>query len=51
MAQQLKDSDEKYLRRCLELAKEAEEAGDEAFGSVLVNVDGKNYCRSPKQSS
>ncbi|UJF29530.1 nucleoside deaminase [Kaistella sp. 97-N-M2] len=41
MAQQLKDSDEKYLRRCLELAKEAEEAGDEAFGSVLVNVNGK----------
>lgn len=41
MAQQLKDSDGKYLRRCLELAKEAEEAGDEAFGSVLVNVNGK----------
>lgn len=41
MAQQLKHSDEKYLRRCLELAKEAEEAGDEAFGSVLVNVNGK----------
>lgn len=41
MAQQLKDSDEKYLRRCLELAKEAEEAGDEAFGSVLVNETGE----------
>ncbi|AZI32436.1 nucleoside deaminase [Kaistella carnis] len=41
MAQQLKDSDGKYLRGCLELAKEAEEAGDVAFGSVLVNVDGK----------
>lgn len=41
MAQQLKDSDEKYLRRCLKLAKEAEEAGDEAFGSVLVNANGK----------
>lgn len=41
MAQQLKEMDEKYLRRCLELAKEAVEAGDEAFGSVLVSEDGK----------
>ena len=37
MAQKLKEFDQKYLRRCLELAKEAMEAGDEAFGSVLVN--------------
>ncbi|QOW09178.1 nucleoside deaminase [Kaistella flava (ex Peng et al. 2021)] len=41
MAQQLKEIDGKYLRRCLELAKEAVEAGDEAFGSILVDEDGK----------
>lgn len=41
MVQQLKETDEKYLRRCLELAKESVEAGDEAFGSVLVSEDGK----------
>lgn len=32
MAQQLKETDHKYLKRCLELAKESVEAGDEAFG-------------------
>lgn len=41
MAQQLKEIDGKYLRRCLELAKEAVEAGDEAFGSILVNEEGE----------
>lgn len=41
MKNTIKSSDEKYLRRCLELAKEAVEAGDEAFGSVLVNEEGK----------
>ena len=41
MAQKIKDSDEKYLRRCLELAANSEEAGDQAFGSVLVNDEGK----------
>ncbi|WP_449351403.1 nucleoside deaminase [Streptomyces shaanxiensis] len=29
-----------YLRRCVELAEEALEAGDEPFGSVLVGADG-----------
>ncbi|MEU9338334.1 nucleoside deaminase [Streptomyces sp. NPDC048290] len=29
-----------YLRRCLELAGEALDAGDEPFGSVLVGADG-----------
>lgn len=29
-----------YLRRCVELAREALEAGDAPFGSVLVNADG-----------
>ena len=41
MAQQLKETDHKYLKRCLELAKESVEAGDEAFGSVLVNEAGE----------
>jgi len=41
MGKQLKVTDEKYLRRCLELAKESVEAGDEAFGSVLVNEGGE----------
>ncbi|MEV0221882.1 nucleoside deaminase [Streptomyces sp. NPDC050704] len=30
----------KHLRRCVELAAEALEAGDEPFGSVLVGADG-----------
>lgn len=30
-----------HLRRCVELAEEALEAGDEPFGSVLVGPDGK----------
>ncbi|MFF7280950.1 nucleoside deaminase [Streptomyces griseorubiginosus] len=29
-----------YIRRCVELAEEALEAGDEPFGSVLVGADG-----------
>ncbi|MGP4087574.1 nucleoside deaminase [Streptomyces sp. KR55] len=29
-----------YLRRCVELATEALDAGDEPFGSVLVGADG-----------
>lgn len=41
MAQQLKETDQKYLKRCLELAKESVEAGDEASGSVLVNEAGE----------
>lgn len=36
----MKDSELKYLRRCVELAEQALEAGDEPFGSVLVNADG-----------
>ncbi|MEV7395581.1 nucleoside deaminase [Aeromicrobium sp. NPDC092404] len=34
------ETDLKHLRRCLELAAEAIEAGDEPFGSVLVGSDG-----------
>lgn len=35
------EKDNIHLRRCIELANEALEAGDEPFGSVLVNGDGK----------
>src|SRR5690625_119632 len=34
------DTDIRYLTRCVELAKQALEAGDEPFGSVLVAADG-----------
>jgi tRNA(Arg) A34 adenosine deaminase TadA len=36
----VKDTELRYLRRCVELAREALEAGDEPFGSVLVAEDG-----------
>ena len=35
------DSDIGHLRRCVELAREGLEAGDEPFGSVLVGGDGR----------
>lgn len=37
----IQESEHKHLRRCIELAREALEAGDEPFGSVLVGADGK----------
>ncbi len=33
--------DVEYLARCVELAREALEAGDEPFGSLLVDAEGK----------
>lgn len=36
----INDNDKKYLRRCIELATESLEAGDEPFGSVLVDSKG-----------
>ncbi|MEU3891623.1 nucleoside deaminase [Streptomyces sp. NPDC029041] len=36
----VKDTELPYLRRCVALAAEALEAGDEPFGSVLVGGDG-----------
>jgi len=38
---QLTDDDMNHLRRCVELAREALEAGDEPFGSVLVSAEGR----------
>ncbi|MGE4252075.1 MAG: nucleoside deaminase [Parvibaculaceae bacterium] len=37
----INESEHKHLRRCVELAREALDAGDEPFGSVLVDADGK----------
>jgi tRNA(Arg) A34 adenosine deaminase TadA len=36
----LTESDREHLRRCVELAREAVEAGDEPFGSLLVDGQG-----------
>ncbi|MEU6666768.1 nucleoside deaminase [Streptomyces sp. NPDC046727] len=36
----VRDSELRYLRRCVELAAEALDAGDAPFGSVLVGGDG-----------
>nr|WP_291819170.1 hypothetical protein [Candidatus Microthrix sp.] len=36
----MNDDDLLHLRRCLELAAEAVERGDQPFGSVLVSGDG-----------
>ena len=36
----MNDVDRGHLRRCIELATEALEAGDQPFGSVLVAADG-----------
>ncbi len=35
------EGDREHLRRCLDLASEAVDAGDEPFGSVLVGADGQ----------
>lgn len=35
------ETDLRHLRRCVELAREALESGDEPFGSVLVAADGR----------
>lgn len=35
------ETDLTHLRRCVELAAEAVDAGDEPFGSVLVDADGR----------
>lgn len=37
----ISDGDLAHLRRCVELATEALEAGDEPFGSLLVDADGE----------
>lgn len=41
MTTALNDADHRFLRRCVDLAREALEDGDEPFGSVLVSADGQ----------
>lgn len=36
----LTDQDRRHLRRCVDLAREALDSGDEPFGSILVDPDG-----------
>ena len=36
----LSAADVEYLRRCVDLARQALEAGDEPFGSLLLDADG-----------
>lgn len=40
MPEPLSDADRTHLRRCVEIAEEALDAGDQPFGSVLVGPDG-----------
>lgn len=40
-ATDLPETDRTHLRRCVELAREGLEAGDEPFGSVLVDAGGE----------
>jgi tRNA(Arg) A34 adenosine deaminase TadA len=40
----VQDAELPHLRRCVELAAQALEAGDEPFGSVLVGGDGKTLA-------
>ena len=37
---ELTETDRRHLRRCVDLAREALDAGDEPFGSLLVDADG-----------
>ncbi len=41
MTAQVPQTDLRHLRRCVELAAQAIDAGDEPFGSVLVCADGQ----------
>jgi hypothetical protein len=40
MTEEVTEADLPHLRRCVELAAEAVEAGDFPFGSVLIAADG-----------
>jgi tRNA(Arg) A34 adenosine deaminase TadA len=40
MTTEISPADERHLRRCVELATQALENGDDPFGSVLVDADG-----------
>lgn len=46
----VKDTELPHLRRCVELAAQALEAGDEPFGSVLVGADGSVLAEDHNQT-
>ncbi|MGP5118768.1 deaminase [Psychrobacter alimentarius] len=45
------DHDMPHLRRCVALAADALEAGDEPFGSVLVDGDGQVLCEDRNRAN
>ena len=49
MTEEVREADLPYLRRCVELATEAVEAGDFPFGSVLVAADGTVLAEDPNR--
>jgi tRNA(Arg) A34 adenosine deaminase TadA len=51
MTQQVSEADLPHLRRCVELAAEAVEAGDFPFGSVLVAADGTVLAEDRNQET
>ncbi len=44
------DNDVAHLARCVELAREALENGDEPFGSILVDADGATQFEAQVKS-
>jgi tRNA(Arg) A34 adenosine deaminase TadA len=46
MSDEISRIDEGYLRRCVELAAQALENGDDPFGSVLVDADGATLAEA-----
>jgi tRNA(Arg) A34 adenosine deaminase TadA len=47
----IKDTGMIHVRRSIELAGEALEAGDEPFGSVLVDGDGQVLCEDRNRAN
>ena len=46
MSNEISSIDEGHLRRCVELATQALENGDDPFGSVLVDADGATLAEA-----
>ena len=46
MSDEISRIDEGHLRRCVELATQALENGDDPFGSVLVDADGATLAEA-----
>ena len=50
-AHTLTDTDRRFLRRCVQLAQEALDAGDEPFGSLLVDARGTELFADRNRTS